>query len=90
MGSGRVVAVAAGALLGVAEDVGVLLGAATVLVGARVLEGAGATVATARSNAIGELVKAGASADEHDGTNPARSVASATRVTPFVLTILLA
>ena len=83
MGSGRVVAVAAGALLGVAEDVGVLLGA-------RSLEGAGATVATARSNAIGELVKAGASADEHDGTNPARSVASATRVTPFVLTILLA
>ena len=32
-------------------------------------------------------VGVGNSADEHDATNPARSVASATSVTPFVLTI---
>jgi len=34
-----------------------------------------------------KLVVDGNSADEHEATNPARSVASTTGVTPFVLTI---
>ena len=105
MGSGRVVVVAAGALLGVAEGVGVLPGAATVLVGTEVLEGAEETVATARSNAIGELAKAGGSSSATisivtAGDWRAAAVGAsvdehdatnpATSVTPFVLTIYLA